>query len=138
MLQQLPLGHQARVKDLATTCVVYYPNAQENIVVWREKDKILGFAAWRIILDEAELLSIAVHPEARGQGIATALLTNVIQRWHKVCCGFLEVRASNHIAQHLYHKHGFRQIARRHHYYPTANGTEDAIIMKITLTQETS
>ena len=72
---------------------------------------------------------IATAPERRLQGLATQLLEQLFQ----AACAqnsnriLLEVRADNHAAQRLYHKHGFTAIATRKRYY--SNG-DDAIIME--------
>jgi ribosomal-protein-alanine N-acetyltransferase len=47
---------------------------------------------------------------------------------------FLEVRASNASAIALYEKRGFAEVGLRRNYYPTAKGSEDAILMALDLT----
>lgn len=79
-----------------------------------------GFILGRVIIDEAELLTLAVAPEARRQGHAQALmdrfLMNIKQRGAlKV---FLEVAENNTGAYALYRKSGFISISERKNYYP--------------------
>ena len=42
---------------------------------------------------------------------------------------FLEVRASNQVAQSLYEQMGFNEVGVRHNYYPAFRGREDAIVL---------
>ncbi|AZI34549.1 putative ribosomal-protein-alanine acetyltransferase [Caenibius tardaugens NBRC 16725] len=83
-----------------------------------------GFFMIRGVLDEAELLLLAVKPEIRGRGLGRKLLemfeadaTN-----HGQTRLFLEMRAGNP-AEFLYRKFGFTQIGRRPKYYTGADGT---------------
>lgn len=86
-----------------------------------------GFALGRVIADEAELLTIAVMPEARRQGVARELLTKFE---HQAQAGgatqiFLEVAARNSGALALYHLHEYAQVGRRKGYYRGADGAQD-------------
>lgn len=94
--------------------------------------EIVGYIVLRKILDEAELLSIAVKPELRRKGIATELIKNVLNELKdsvKTC--FLEVRVSNKKAISFYEKIGFKKVGLRKKYYLLPE--EDAIIMKLDL-----
>ncbi len=77
-------------------------------------------------LPEREILNLAVAPEFRHLGIATALLEHELS-WNAV--HFLEVRESNHAAQALYRKCGFTEIGRRPGYYEFPE--EAAIVMRM-------
>lgn len=63
----------------------------------REAGHVIGFAIARLLLDEAELLLIAVFPEHRRQGVAALLWNELSQRLHASGARVvhLEVRASN-------------------------------------------
>lgn len=82
-----------------------------------------GFAIVRAIMDEAELLLLAVDPKTRRRGIGSALLRAVVAdatarggaKLH------LEVRAGNDAAA-LYRKAGFKKIGERRDYYRGTNG----------------
>lgn len=91
-----------------------------------------GFAFWRQLVDEAELLTIGVVPERRRLGMAGALLRGVLKeaRQAKVERVFLEVDDGNDAAIGLYRKAGFEPFGRRRGYY--RNGA-DAIVMRKTL-----
>ena len=75
---------------------------------------------------EYEILNIAVHPDFRKRGVATALLKNELASGANYV---LEVRESNVPAQTLYRKLGFVEIGRRAKYY--SHPTETAIVMQI-------
>lgn len=115
---------------LAKDCHVYQPAESDSILTARNKEGILlGFIAWRVVLDEAELLSIAVAPKARRQGIANTLLSKLFP-CIQGCSLYLEVRQSNQAAIACYEKNNFTVVGLRKNYYPTADGFESAILMK--------
>ncbi len=90
---------------------------------------LVGSAVVWLILDEAHIASIAVHPQYRSQGIAQQLLVAVlrqaIQKGSQLAT--LEVRSRNLIAQRLYQRFKFEVIGKRVRYYRDNN--EDALIM---------
>ena len=89
-----------------------------------------GFALVQVIAGEAELLTIAVHPDAQGKGAGGTLMS----KWmSSVDAGkaFLEVASDNDAARHLYTVHGFAEVARRSAYYARGLGDSiDAIVMR--------
>ena len=86
-----------------------------------------GFIVWRVVADEAEIISIGVTPNARRSGIAGAMILLMEQELKKssVVNVFLEVSEVNTPAKKLYEKYGFKPTGKRPKYY---DGT-DAIIM---------
>lgn len=90
-----------------------------------------GIAAVMHVLDESELLEIAVQPAMQGRGYGKALLVQAIAlaRRNGAVRMFLEVRESNARARKMYTSFGFEETGRRKNYYPTENGREDAILM---------
>jgi ribosomal-protein-alanine acetyltransferase len=82
---------------------------------------------------DADVLTIAVRDTHRGQGIGAALLERMIgtASVRGATRVFLEVRADNPVAQHLYDSRGFRAVARRPRYY-RPDGV-DAIVMRLDL-----
>ncbi len=88
-----------------------------------------SFIVWRVIGDEAEIISIGVAPDARRTGTASALMQIVEQdvKQSGVKTIFLEVDEFNTPATELYKKVGFINVGRRPHYYENGH---DAIIMK--------
>ncbi len=95
-------------------------------------DQILGFCLCRLILDEAEIITIAVHPHYRQQGIGTLLIDHTIRHLHdkRAIKLFLEVESSNLSALILYQRFEFQKISERLAYYRSKNGRGDAIIMQ--------
>lgn len=96
-------------------------------------DAMVGFSLCRLIVDEAELLLIAVVPDARGAGVGGALLTAAIDeaRGRGVSEIFLEMRDGNAAALALYRSRGFAEVGRRRDYYRGAGDLRfDAITMR--------
>jgi ribosomal-protein-alanine N-acetyltransferase len=75
---------------------------------------------------EREILNLAVAPEYRRRGVASALLKREVSRH---ATHFLEVRRSNVSARKLYERFGFTQVAERTGYYQYPS--EAAIVMKM-------
>ncbi|SEG61151.1 ribosomal protein S18-alanine N-acetyltransferase [Marinobacterium lutimaris] len=90
----------------------------------------LGFLLFGVVLDEAELLRIGVDPAHQGEGRATAMLEKgqALLEAEGVASFHLEVRESNHVAQHLYQRCGWQQTGRRRNYYNDEEGSEDALL----------
>ncbi len=87
-----------------------------------------GFIVYRAVTDEAEIITIGVHPDARRAGIASAMLVVAEQdlRARGIKKLFLEVAATNAAARKLYERAGFHQIGIRPKYYDGI----DAIMME--------
>ena len=87
-----------------------------------------GFIVYRATLDEAEIITIGVHPDARNTGIASAMLGIVEGELRKsgIKSIFLEVAENNTPARRLYESNGYTQIGIRPKYYDGI----DAIMMK--------
>ncbi len=101
------------------------------LICARQGNKIVGFSLVRTVLEEAELMLIAVEPRVQGQGIGAALLQSVkeICQSQGVRRLFLEVRAENTAAS-LYARGGFIQVGLRKDYYRGAQGKKsDALTL---------
>ena len=91
--------------------------------------RIVGFCSFWRVLDELHINNLAVSPEFRRQGVASALLARVIE----VGAGMgsrratLEVRSSNDVARRLYGGFGFVVAGVRRGYY--TNPVEDALVL---------
>ena len=96
--------------------------------------RLLGYAGLYHAsgLTSADLLTIATIPVARGRGVASLMLTELVSTAQQAGCPdvLLEVRQSNEAAQRLYTGHGFVPIGRRRRYYAPP---EDAVVMRLTL-----
>lgn len=96
--------------------------------------KVLGFLSSLVVADEWHINNLATRPDFRRQGIGSSLMREGMARaraWGAVC-GFLEVRASNHVAQAFYRTLGFISWHRRPNYY--SEPVEDALILRLDLT----
>jgi len=105
-----------------------------DLIAALRRDELIGYAVTWAVLDQAELGNVAVAPEARGTGAGRVLVRAVIERlrYRRIRECFLEVRASNTVAQSLYESLGFEVVGRRRAYY--AQPTEDALVMRLVTT----
>lgn len=112
-----------QVEDALAIYGTHYLLAGENGEVPAEEAPAAGFALSRNVVDEEELLLIAVRPELRGRGIGGALLAGFVAaaRERGAARLFLEMREGNP-AESLYRRHGFDSIGRRRNYYRRGNG----------------
>ena len=93
-----------------------------------------GFALWRAVADEAELLTIAVLAAAQGRGIGAKLMQSwMSQAQKKAQTAFLDVAADNHAARALYAKFGFECVALRKNYYQRTGPKADALTLRASL-----
>lgn len=93
---------------------------------------VVGFGLYRVAADEAELLTLAVLPEARRAGCGGRLLAacEAGARHRGAARMFLEVSEANAAARGLYGAAGFADSGRRKGYYRRADGSRaDAIVM---------
>lgn len=92
-----------------------------------------GFALGRVVLDEAELLTLAVRPDRRRRGLGQGLLQGFETSSARsgAISAFLEVSEDNAPARALYEKCGWTEAGRRKLYYPRAGGrAADALILR--------
>ena len=95
-----------------------------------EGDVVAGYIGSQTVMEETDMMNVAVHPDYRRKGIAEALVNGLVDalKAQGSHCLTLEVRASNEPAKMLYEKLGFSQIGRRPNYY--RNPREDALILR--------
>lgn len=100
-----------------------------------EGEVLVAYAVYSVILDEAELIKIAVRKTHRGQRIADQLMVTLNDELHGqgVLKVMLEVRESNRTAIALYQRLGFSLDGQRKDYYPLLHGREDALLMSLGL-----
>jgi len=93
-------------------------------------DEVIGYGVMSVAAGESHVLNICIQPDFHGRGLGRKILHRLITlaRDHGVDTMFLEVRASNRIAQMLYESEGFNEIGQRRGYYPTNQGREDALV----------
>lgn len=108
-------------------------NRFANYIVAEKGGCIAGYGGMWVILDEAHITNVAVHPDYQGQKIGTALMKQLMAK--AAALGAvrmtLEVRRSNRIAKKMYENLGFSVTGIRPGYY-SDNG-EDALIMWVDL-----
>ncbi len=100
---------------------------------------LVGYCVLMPVVDEMHLLNLCVAPSVQRSGAGLALLREAV----RIACAerldgvLLEVRPSNPRALQLYERFGFATVGRRKNYYPARHhGREDAIVMRLTLTNE--
>jgi ribosomal-protein-alanine N-acetyltransferase len=83
-----------------------------------------AFALCRIALDEAELLTLCVHPDTRRAGLGIRLLEQIerMAAERGAVCVFLEVAEDNEAAQSLYARCGYTTTGLRKDYYKPPKG----------------
>ena len=99
-------------------------------VVAVEADCVLGYIGSQAVMDEADVMNLAVIPQARCKGVGRALVETLVKELAAigVTSLTLEVRASNETALRLYDRLGFVQVGRRPGYYFAPR--EDALILR--------
>lgn len=123
-----PWSRESFINEIKTNVFARY------LVVERE-EVVIGYGGMWLVIDEAHITNIAIHPDFRGHGLGEKLMRALMF----VACESgaehmtLEVRRSNIAAQKLYEKLSFKAEGVRPGYY-TDNG-EDAIIMWAALTK---
>lgn len=105
---------------------------QNPLALWlvaEEDGHVLGYVGSQTVLDESDMMNVAVDPAFRRQGIARALIEALISglALRGSRCLKLEVRVSNENARALYESMGFQQLGLRKNYYQ--NPKEDALIL---------
>ena len=93
-------------------------------------ETVAGYIGSQTVMDETDMMNVAVHPEYRRQGIGEALVMALIRQLQQTSSRnlSLEVRTSNVSARNLYEKLGFIQVGKRPRYY--RNPREDAYILR--------
>jgi ribosomal-protein-alanine N-acetyltransferase len=125
------------VENLNSTMVVVRPAAGADHALGQLAQRlglfkhgpVLGYGGFWLLVDDAHIATIAVHPQWRGRGLGDRLLLSMLDRGAELGAAraTLEVRVSNSTAQGLYIKYAFEVVSRRKRYY--ADNNEDAYIM---------
>ena len=137
LMKMLP-RHVDGVKELLDVCFGESAWSRESIVAQLDKDvsycavamdeeRVVGYIAYEVVVDEGSLIELAVLPEYRRRGIGRELVELMLTSCDGVQTVCLEVRASNTSAIALYEAVGFRAISVRRNYYD--HPAEDAVIM---------
>ena len=99
-------------------------------LVAEDEGRVAGYIGSQTVMDETDMMNVAVHPDYRKQGIATALIVGLVEELRKMGSHSLtlEVRASNDNAIRVYQRLDFQQVGCRKNYY--RNPKEDALILR--------
>ena len=121
-------SRESMAGDLAAAHTVY--------LVAETGEGTVGYAGVRVSYPDAEVLTIAVDPAARGAGVGRALFDGLLAVAAEGDClnVFLEVGVTNEPALALYRSRGFEGLAVRPRYYPSG---EDALVMRLELKPRT-
>lgn len=105
---------------------------RDLLLVARASKRLLGYVMGEWQEGSAEIISLAVQPECRGQGLGRKLLHRLLARIGRagVSKVSLMVRADNQVAINLYRSMGFRRLRRVQAYYMDG---QDAIRMILDL-----
>lgn len=95
-----------------------------------ERGQVLGYVGAQSVLDEADMMNLAVRPAQRKKGIGRRLVLALIEqlKGRGVRALTLEVRAGNSAAIGVYESLGFIEVGRRPRYY--TKPAEDALLLK--------
>ena len=98
-------------------------------LIAEEDGAVCGYVGSQTVLDETDMMNIAVRPDCRRKGIAAALIAELVSRLKARGSRILrlEVRESNFSAIALYEALGFTQLGLRKNYY--RNPKENALIL---------
>ena len=140
MITTMTNAHVSQVADLEKLCFSD-PWSEKSVAseldnplsIWLvavEGERLAGYVGSQTVLDETDMMNIAVHPDYRRRGVAEQLVEQLVEalKQRGSRCLTLEVRASNEPARKLYEKLGFQQIGLRKNYY--RNPREDALILR--------
>ncbi len=140
IIEKMNPSHVAQIAQLEKICFSapwseksIDSELQNKLALWlvaMEEETVAGYIGSQTVMDETDMMNVAVHPDFRRQGIAEALVNTLVEQLKEMGshCLTLEVRASNTPAIALYEKLGFSEIGRRRNYY--RNPREDALILR--------
>ncbi len=132
--------HVSAVADLEKRCFSMpwseksiFSELENPLSVWvvaLDGETVVGYIGSQAVLDEADVMNVAVDVSFRRKGIATELVSALVGELscRQVRSLTLEVRASNQPARAMYDKLGFTQAGRRPNYYSAPR--EDALILR--------
>ena len=140
IIEKMNASHVPQIAELEKVCFAdpwsvtsIETELTSRLSLWlvaMEGDTVVGYVGSQTVIDESDVMNIAVHPDYRRRGIAEALVgaleKALRQRGSRALT--LEVRDSNVPAITLYDKLGFTQVGLRKNYY--RNPKEDARILR--------
>lgn len=109
--------------------LTYLMKKDTMFFVVEEKDHILGYCSMMTVLDEGDILNVAVRKDRQKEGIGQFLVDSVLRiaGMQGIKLIHLEVREGNGTARRLYERLGFKEDGLRKNYYE--NPVENAVLM---------
>ena len=122
-------GYELRANPLSHYFVARARGLERRIDAQGIDPSIVGYGGFWMMLDEAHICTLGVHPDWRRRGVGELLLSTMIDAAASLNANVvtLEVRVSNVAAQRLYEKYGFESVGLRKGYY--SDNQEDALVM---------
>ena len=139
IIENLNLTHIEEICDIEKRCfsdawsrqsfIDEIDNENSVFIVVKKEDKIVAYSGFWYIVDDAQIMNVAVDIAYKGMKISHILMKEMIQRAmdKNMATMSLEVRVSNEIAINLYKGYGFEIVGVRKQYYQ--DNKEDAYIM---------
>lgn len=123
--------------DSSWSIDAFYHEVEQNefahYFVIEFNEKIIGYIGIRLVIDQAQITTIAIDETYRGYGLGQLLLKYAMNYVQTKCDVMsLEVRVDNDVAQHVYTNLGFQYGGKRKNYYGEG---EDAIVMWVNLNE---
>ena len=97
----------------------FFRTCGELFLVAEQGRKVQGYMVTCIRGQQAELVSVAVDPAARGRGVASALMESTLRRLRRrgIARIGLMVRVTNDKARAFYERYGFKKARKAPRYY---------------------
>jgi ribosomal-protein-alanine N-acetyltransferase len=132
-LEHALFGEEAWSRQMLEGELAQQPASRHYLVAGHgpvARNTVVGYGGLLAAGGQADVLTLAVAQEHWGEGIGSALLTELLAEARRRGCTevFLEVRADNARAQELYRRYGFSQVGIRRGYYQPSGA--DALVMR--------
>ena len=113
--------------------LTYLMKKDTMFFVVEEKERILGYCSMMTVLDEGDILNVAVLSDRQKEGIGLFLVDSMLRmaEMEGIRLVHLEVRQGNGTARRLYQRLGFKEDGLRRDYYE--NPVENAVLMTKTM-----
>jgi ribosomal-protein-alanine N-acetyltransferase len=115
-IERASFGDEAYDRNLFAE---FFRKCGELFLVVESGRKVCGYMVTCIRGEQAELVSVAVDPAARGRGAASALMESMLRRLRRRGTARigLVVKATNHEARAFYERYGFEKVRKVPRYY---------------------
>lgn len=111
----------------------YFRKQLRNASCWvlEQQGMIIGFGIFSMVKHWAHIMNMGIAPGYRRRGLGRHIMLHILTmaRQQHARYSWLEVRATNYPAIHLYRRLGFRKKQVRKNYYALPSGSMDAIVM---------